>query len=229
MTVRLPADERRQAILDAAFPLFAENGFQAVTTKQIAKAARVSEALLYRHFPSKAALHEALLGNCVGRATIQVEKLNALPDDTSTLVLCIYAMMWQIQTQAKRDQTTNQMARLKMRSLLSDGSFARLWMAKTSVPWVGKLHRCFEAAIDAGDIDSSIEDAELGAWFAYHISSSIVSYSLPPSGVVDYGASEQEVLEKSVLFSLRGIGMRQSAIDAHFKPEAFNLLLEAAG
>lgn len=227
-SARLSADERRQAILDAAFPLFAERGFDAVTTKQIAKAARVSEALLYRHFPSKAALHGALLENCVGEATMQVERLNPLPDSTATLVLCLYAMMWQVQVRMRRDARANQMARLKLRSILTDGAFARLFMVKTSVPWVGKLRRCLMAAIENGDVTGDLAEAELGGWFAYHISSSIVSYALPLRRVIDYGATDQEILEKSVRFSLRGIGMRQEAIDAHFVPGTFNLLLEAA-
>ena len=42
-------------------PLFARHGFAGTTTKQIARAAGVSEALVFQHFPSKAALYEEIL------------------------------------------------------------------------------------------------------------------------------------------------------------------------
>ena len=48
---RLDSDERRQAIVEAAVPLFARKGFSGATTRELAEAAGVSEALLYRHFP----------------------------------------------------------------------------------------------------------------------------------------------------------------------------------
>ena len=64
---RLHAEERRVAIVEAAKPLFAQHGFAGTTTKQIARAAGVSEALVFQHFPSKAALYrEILLQGCDG-------------------------------------------------------------------------------------------------------------------------------------------------------------------
>jgi AcrR family transcriptional regulator len=41
--------------------LFAANGFTGTTTNQIARAAGVSEALLFKHFPTKHALYTAML------------------------------------------------------------------------------------------------------------------------------------------------------------------------
>ena len=51
---------RRELILDAAARLFAEYGFDHVTTKQLAKESGCSEALLYRHFASKDEIYGAL-------------------------------------------------------------------------------------------------------------------------------------------------------------------------
>jgi AcrR family transcriptional regulator len=53
---RLDSDERRKAIVAAAVPLFARKGFAGTTTKELAETARISEALLFRHFPAKTTL-----------------------------------------------------------------------------------------------------------------------------------------------------------------------------
>jgi len=58
---RLDSDERRQAIVDAAVPLFARKGFAGTTTRELAEAAGISEALLFRHFPSKQLLYREIL------------------------------------------------------------------------------------------------------------------------------------------------------------------------
>lgn len=52
---------RQASLIHAAASLFATNGFTGTTTKQIAKAAGVSEALLFKYFPTKQALYTAIL------------------------------------------------------------------------------------------------------------------------------------------------------------------------
>jgi AcrR family transcriptional regulator len=58
---RLPKPERRRVIEEAASGLFAERGYAGTRLEDIAVAAGVTKQLLYQHFPSKKALHLALL------------------------------------------------------------------------------------------------------------------------------------------------------------------------
>jgi AcrR family transcriptional regulator len=58
---RLKKSQRRELIEDAASALFAERGYAGTRLEDIAAAAGVTKQLLYRHFPSKKALHMALL------------------------------------------------------------------------------------------------------------------------------------------------------------------------
>ena len=58
---RMHAADRRAQLLEVALNLFAEKGFDRTTTKEIAAAAGVTEAIVFRHFPSKQALYEAVL------------------------------------------------------------------------------------------------------------------------------------------------------------------------
>ena len=50
---RLEGDARRAQIVEIARRLFAEAGYRPTTTRQLARAAGVSDALMYRHFTSK--------------------------------------------------------------------------------------------------------------------------------------------------------------------------------
>ena len=58
---RLPAADRRRTILDAALQLFGERGYAAAAVNEIAAAAGINVAVIYSHFPSKEALHAAVL------------------------------------------------------------------------------------------------------------------------------------------------------------------------
>lgn len=53
--------EKKENILQSALKLFAEQGYRATSTSKIAKDAKVSEALIFRHFQNKEGLLEAVL------------------------------------------------------------------------------------------------------------------------------------------------------------------------
>lgn len=57
--------ERQASIIAAAAALFAQKGFNGTTTREIAKTAGISEALLFKHFPTKRALYAAILAEKV--------------------------------------------------------------------------------------------------------------------------------------------------------------------
>ena len=63
---RRPAAERRRQILAAARTLFAERGFDATTTRDLAAAADINDALIYRYFPDKHAILAALVDEAIG-------------------------------------------------------------------------------------------------------------------------------------------------------------------
>ena len=58
---RMAGEERRLQILAVAVRLFSERGFRGTTTKEIAQAAGVSEAMVFRHFATKEELYAAIL------------------------------------------------------------------------------------------------------------------------------------------------------------------------
>jgi AcrR family transcriptional regulator len=58
---RLPADERRQAVVDSACRVFVKKSYRGATTAEIAREAGITEPILYRHFGSKRDLYLACL------------------------------------------------------------------------------------------------------------------------------------------------------------------------
>jgi AcrR family transcriptional regulator len=58
---RPTADERREAILAEGVRCFAARGFSGTTTREVAAGVGITEAALYRYFPSKEALYSAII------------------------------------------------------------------------------------------------------------------------------------------------------------------------
>ena len=58
---RMAGEERRSQILAVAVSLFSNRGFRGTTTKEIAHAAGVSEAMVFRHFATKEELYAAII------------------------------------------------------------------------------------------------------------------------------------------------------------------------
>ena len=65
---RMAATDRRNQLIDVAIDLFSRKGFGGATTKQIAAAAGVTEAIIFRHFATKQDLYKAILDARCGAA-----------------------------------------------------------------------------------------------------------------------------------------------------------------
>jgi TetR/AcrR family transcriptional regulator len=60
-TTRMSSSGRRNQLLRSAIDVFAQRGFAGTKTRDLASAAGVSEAILFRHFATKEALYRAIL------------------------------------------------------------------------------------------------------------------------------------------------------------------------
>jgi AcrR family transcriptional regulator len=81
MKERLPASERRAAVLDTACRVFARCSYRGATTAEIAREAGVTEPILYRHFESKRALYLACIDEAWRRVrSAWAEAVAAEPD-----------------------------------------------------------------------------------------------------------------------------------------------------
>ena len=81
---RLPAAERRRRLIETALRVFTEGSYRGTTTAEIARAAGVSEPILYRHFASKRDLYLAALDHVWGNARAAWETALAESPDVRT-------------------------------------------------------------------------------------------------------------------------------------------------
>src|SRR5215472_18425594 len=144
-TIRLDSEERRKAIVVAAVPLFARKGFTGTTTKELAEAAGISEALLFRHFPSKKHLYSEILRlGCEGDPAL--ERLAALEPSTATLVHMIRYMVRYFLLAGERERTErDSRLRLVLHSFLEDGEYARELFDTIFT----RVHPLFAASVEA--------------------------------------------------------------------------------
>jgi AcrR family transcriptional regulator len=92
---RLPRDQRRIQLLDAASEVFASKGYHAAAMDDIADAAGVSKPVLYQHFPSKLDLYLDLLDQSCDRLVEVVEEALASTDDNADRVIATVAAFYE--------------------------------------------------------------------------------------------------------------------------------------
>lgn len=92
---RLPRDQRRIQLLDAASEVFASKGYHAAAMDDIADAAGVSKPVLYQHFPSKLDLYLALLDQSCDRLVEVVEEALASTDENADRVIATVAAFYE--------------------------------------------------------------------------------------------------------------------------------------
>lgn len=223
--LRLSSEERRESIVKAVRGVFAEKGFDGTTTRELAGAANVSEALLYKHFPSKESLYAAMLDACVkGAVFVEFQRILALEPSVSTLVVMIHFVIARFVQGRPRDPEKSALDRLALRSLLEDGQFVRVAHKKYTDAWVAKFEQCLKAATKSGDLQENSVRRDLCAWFVHHIAFALMLHLHPKIPAVSYKASREMLIEQAVLFALHGVGLSDKAIRRHYNPKALSLL-----
>src|SRR3954451_7859803 len=185
--LRMTSDLRRQLILSAAKRCFARHGFAGTTTKSVAAAAAISEGLLFKHFPSKAALYaEILAEEC--EADPDLAHLLGQAPSTGTLVELVKGMVGHfLHVSDGPDEEEAQRIRLMTTSHLDDGEFARLLYAKVSELIGSVFTASLESAIAVGDA-SRIGSEPLNLfWFAHHTVLMAALTRLPAVPCLTYG------------------------------------------
>ncbi len=222
----MTSDERRHAIIEAVRTVFAHHGFHATTTKQLAAAAGVSEALLFKHFPNKEALYDSVIeisADEPGFAEIVSNRFLNMKSSASTLIAMVHFMVSHFVKCC--DIKQNMMDRIAVQSLLADGEFLRRTIKKVAKTWTGKFEECVAAAVEDGDLVETPVRTDLRFWFSYHVAFSLMMHlNLPEDPALNYRASTEKLIEQAVWFILLGVGMKAEVIKRSYDPRALALL-----
>jgi AcrR family transcriptional regulator len=215
--IRTSGDRRRSLILKAAAAVFADHGFKGATTKQIAEAAGVSEALLYQHFPSKRALHAAVLRRAIADQDTVHELLGHVHPSSAGLVrmlseylgYCLFADRASVMAQGHRFLLT---------SLAGNGDYARLVYRRALRLNLKGHTAAIEAARAAGDTRDRVLDVRNSLWLMEHVGSGLLSMQLAGIAPAIYQGDKMELLKQAVFFVARGLGMSDEAIERYYVP-----------
>src|ERR1700731_4338517 len=186
---RIDRDGRRRAIVDAAVPLFARKGFAGTTTRELAEAAGISEALLFRHFPSKQLLYREILQQLGCQGDPALEQLASLPASTAALVGMVRFMVRRCVPGSDIDRTElDPRLRLVLHSCLEDGDYVRELSEGALARIVPFFAAFLDAAIAAGDVVPPPDGVSSGNlfWFGHHIAAMIAIAGLPGRSGVPY-------------------------------------------
>ncbi|WP_397569234.1 TetR/AcrR family transcriptional regulator [Schlesneria sp. T3-172] len=227
-TQKMSSEDRRAAIIHAVRRVFAEHGFKGTTTRALAEAAGVSEALLFKHFPNKEALYSAMQLSCFDQKDQErVQRMMELEPSASTLVLMVHFLVNRLISpcQTLDDDQTNQQ-HLVLRSLAENGDFARHITEHKMAGFIEKVKQCLTTAMESGDAWEGPVRFDLAGWFTHHLALMTMLHLRPDVPVVNYGVSREVLVEQIVWFALRGMGLKEEVIKRYYNSKGLALFAE---
>lgn len=209
---RLDAAERKEEIIASVRKLFAHKGFHGVTTRELAKAAGVSEGLLFKYFPSKEALFTAIKLACHGK----VGNLLQGPPSTSALVQWLRMMFKGVLGVFERPADAD-VGRLLLRSLAEDTRFARQFFAETYAPRIAWAEKCLAVAAKEGDLKPFKGRISPRVWFVQLLAFQLGVASFSAERLIEQDLPIDELADEAVRFALRGLGFEEQAIQRELR------------
>lgn len=148
----LPADERRAATVEAVVDLAAEQNPSDITTTAIAQRMGLTQGALFRHFPTKDAILQAVMSWVTERLLARVDK--AAEGATSPLAALEAIFMTHIDFVSEHPGVP----RMLFGELQRPGETLPKRMVQTLIQHYGeRLHRLLEAGKAQGELDAGLD------------------------------------------------------------------------
>ena len=152
----LSHEERRKRIVLGAMEAFARSGFRGTRSRDLAKAAGVSEALIFKHFPNKRAIQKAIIEERIRQTGVLISpEIRELP-----LEAALNAIAGRVFAASERDP--NFMRLLYFAGLESE-PLAPMFFKRRVAGSINEVAGLFRLWIRRGWVRKSI-DARLFAW-----------------------------------------------------------------
>ena len=148
----LPADERRAATVEAVVDLAAEQNPSDITTTAIAQRMGLTQGALFRHFPTKDAILQAVMSWVTERLLARVDK--AAEGTTSPVAALEAVFMTHIDFVSEHPGVP----RMLFGELQRPGETLPKRMVQTLIQHYGeRLHRLLEAGKAQGELDTGLD------------------------------------------------------------------------
>lgn len=182
---------REEAILDAAFSLIAELGFEAMTMDDLADRASISKPTLYNHFPSKEAIAVRALVRLNDNAVQAIRSIDASLSPRERLERVI---RWMVSSRFSPTPAAIARARPLLAQVRLHPDYLRAAGRR-----IAAIVEIVEAAQAAGDFEPSIPPR-----IAAEMMFAVACHSEYEGAVADGGASRKQVEDAVVSVFLHG-------------------------
>lgn len=196
-------------ILFAAIPIFAEKGFHGATTREIARKAGVSDALMYRYFPSKQKLLAAIMDFMITDGSSFIGDFEPSKSSASDFVHAIYSLMYVVHYGTKNKLVKKEdFTKIFLHSLVLDGQFSKKFLTEKISPIIDYIYSLYVRCSRNDELVAEVTPSKDKCWFAHHLSASLILYS---QLVVGRPLNLSE-FHSCVAFTLRGLGLKSEFI-----------------
>jgi AcrR family transcriptional regulator len=198
--------------VQAAALVFAESGFAGSTTQAIAARAQVSQALLYRHFPSKLALYRAVLRDLLRQ---QDEEIRTVPPTTADalefarVLRRYFSSCWAI----RNGELSDTSSRVMMASLAGDGRYARVIYRRALKMRRSLVSTNLDRTGESESTPSTGIDPTNAFFFIEHLGSTLKLGGSPDRPVIPYAGEGDDIVGQVLLFCLRGLGLPEGLVE----------------
>ena len=159
-------EETRQKILDKALELFAAQGYNSASVREIAQAVGIKAPSLYNHFPGKQAIFDAIVESTAAQYEADTDKINIhvqnvvqdIPVFTEITEDALFEKVRQIFEYSLHNEAISRFRRMMVREQFRSPELAALY-SRRYVDRILEYHAgIFRALIAAGEIQAEDPD-----------------------------------------------------------------------
>lgn len=211
---RLSAADRRTEILAAARRAYARHGLGA-SSLQIAAEAKISDALIFRHFASKVALHRAVLRDLIQEQDDAYSRMGLSGHGAMGLMQMLETYFSACVTGNKEH---TERVRILTANLASQGDYAKLAYRRAVRLGRKPLDKTMAEAAANGELHSPSLPSANVIMFLEHLGTA-ATLANANDGVGAYVGDIFERVRDLVRFAARGMGIKEEVIDAYFEKD----------
>ncbi len=199
--------------------MFSRHGYDGAKTLQIAREAKISEALVYRHFPSKLSLYRAVLRQVFLEQDDRWQEQGIRSEGSLGLAEAIHNFI-AASVADPGDPDRLDSHRMTLASLSGDGSYASLIYRRSHRRNGAKMEAAYALAREDGGLSGEQLHVPAAAMFVEHVGTMIAAIGGLPPAAQPYGIEGDDLVRQATVFCLRGIGMNDTVIAEYFASRA---------